>query len=222
MRIATWNLERAADREKNSRRLDLIASVDADIWVLTETHDEIDLAPLGHRPARSEHDPAARPGEWWVTIWSRLPITRVIAVEDSVRATAVLVDSPFGPLIVFGTVLPWGTDPGPTGDARGWTEHHRVIPLQGNEWTALRGRYPDTALCVAGDFNTNLGGPHYYGTNRGRVLLRTALRDAGLACLTETQQIPEAALVDPPMDPIALSSDLATRCSWRHGRRSCS
>jgi hypothetical protein len=213
VRIGTWNLEYAAGEEKNRRRHDLIASMRADVWVLTETHDDIDLSPLGHRPVHSRSRPTARPGGRWATIWSRYPVLETISVCDPVRTTAALLDSPVGALIVFGTVLPWHTDPGPRGDARAWTEHHRVIPLQGAEWACLRARYPGAALCVAGDLNTNLGGRHSYGTKEGRSLLRSALDAADLVCATETDRVPEGKLRFSPIDHVCLSKRLADRAS---------
>jgi hypothetical protein len=139
---------------------------------------------------------------------SRLPITRILPVEDAHRTVAALVDSAVGPLIVYGTVLPWHTDPGPTGIAPGWAEHHRIVPMQAREWAALRERHPGVAMCVAGDFNMNLGGARYYGTAAGREALRTGLDVAGLSCLTETESIPPGVLAHGPIDHICLSDPL--------------
>jgi endonuclease/exonuclease/phosphatase family metal-dependent hydrolase len=132
-----------------------------------------------------------------------------VDVDDPVRSTAALLQTPLGPLLVYGTVLPWHTDPGPHGNARAWSEHHRVIPLQGVEWARLATAHPDAALCVAGDFNTNLGGRHYYGTAEGRGLLRASLDGAGLLCATEAERVPEGMLRYPPIDHICLSKRLA-------------
>lgn len=66
-------------------------------------------------------------------------------------------------------------------------------------------------MCVAGDFNMNLGGRHYYGTNKGRELLRLALSQADLECVTETGRLPDGALRHPPIDHIALSTSLTAQ-----------
>jgi hypothetical protein len=213
VRIATWNLEYAAGQAKNRQRLDLIASTQADVWILTETHDDIDLSVLGHHSAQSEARPTARPGGRWVTIWSRYPILERVDVDDPIRTVAAVLDAPVGRLVVYGTVLPWHTDPGPDGDARAWSEHHRVIPLQGAEWLRLATDHSDASLCVAGDFNTNLGGLQYYGTREGRTLLRVALDAAGLACVTETDRVPEGRLRYSPIDHICISKALADRAT---------
>jgi endonuclease/exonuclease/phosphatase family metal-dependent hydrolase len=182
VRIGTWNVEYAAGDDKNQRRLERIRQMDCDLWVLTETHDDLDLG-AGYRAMSTTPRASGRSGARWTTIWSRFPIATRVAVEDPNRTVAALVESPSGPLVVYGTVLPWGSDRGPNGDATGWTEHHRVVPMQAREWANLRADHPGAALCVAGDLNMNLGGPHYYGTVRGREMLRAGLRGASLVCV---------------------------------------
>lgn len=125
-------------------------------------------------------------------------------VEDPVCTVAAVVEGPRGPLLVYGTVMPWGSDPGPdlANPARGWTEQDRVLRLQVAEWQDLQRRYPEVALVVAGDLNMNLGGKHYYGTARGRATLQAGLDRAGLACATEWERVPEGTLRHPPIDHV--------------------
>lgn len=212
MRVGTWNVEYAAGAAKNERRLRRIREMDADAWVLTETHD--DLHPGSEfRAVSTTARTRGRAGARWTTLWSRLPVTRVVNVRDDNRTVAAIVEAPSGPLLVYGTVLPWHTDGGPEGTAVTWAEHHRVIPEQAAEWLALRQAHPGLALCVAGDFNMSLGGKHYYGTKLGRELLRSGLHAAGLTCVTTTDRIPEGKLRHPPIDHIALSTPLADSVS---------
>jgi len=213
MRIGTWNLQRARGLEKNRQRLELIASRHADVWVLTETHDSIDLTPMKYRSVATDPDTAARVGERWVTIWSRFSVLDRPAVEDPVRTTAAVVDSPIGPMAIFGTVLPWHSDPGPGGGAKAWSEHHRVIEAQGEEWKRLAESPGAGGLCIAGDFNTSIGRPHFYGTKRGRDLLQRALGDADLAFVTDTDSFPPGLLRHPVIDHVCLSTALASRAS---------
>jgi endonuclease/exonuclease/phosphatase family metal-dependent hydrolase len=107
--------------------------------------------------------------------------------------------------------LPWHSDTGPATKAPSWSEFYRVVPKQGAEWVALRTAHPGVAMCVAGDFNVNLGGKHYYGTTRARATLRAALADAALVCVTETECVPAGMLRHPPIDHIALSAELAAK-----------
>jgi hypothetical protein len=76
-RIGTWNVERAP-ASRSSRQRQEVEGANADVWVLTETRDALDLTPAFH-PVSSQ----ARPrGERWVTLWSRLPLIQVVDVCD--------------------------------------------------------------------------------------------------------------------------------------------
>ena len=210
VRIGTWNVEYAADAAKNERRRRRLQEADCDIWILTETHDDLTPGPE-YVAAHTAQRLTGRAGARWTTIWSRYPIEQTLPVEDEHRTVAALLSCPQGPLIVFGTVLPWHSDAGPRSIAPSWAEFYRVTPQQGAEWLAMRRAHPDAALCVAGDFNMNLGGKHHYGTVKGRQMLRDSLAGAGLDCVTEWTRLPEAALRSSPIDHIALSAELASR-----------
>jgi endonuclease/exonuclease/phosphatase family metal-dependent hydrolase len=208
MRVGTWNVEYAAVAAKNERRVRRIRDMNADVWVLTETNDELNLGE-GYRPVSTTRRVTGRAGGRWTTIWSRFPIVRQVSVRDENRTVAAIVQAPLGELLVYGTVMPWHSDLGPSGNATNWSEHHRVVPEQAEEWRALCEAHPGVALCVAGDFNMNLGGKHHYGTKTGRELLRSGLEAAGLVCITETNRIPSGKLRYSPIDHIVLSKKLA-------------
>jgi hypothetical protein len=218
--VGTWNVEFGRGVEKNRLRRELLTARDADVWVLTETHDELDLSP-SHEPAPTDSRYASGHGGRWTTIWSRFPIVERIGTVDPSRTVCVRLRSASpndgnlddgnlddGDLdvIVYGTVLPWMHD-GTTGPdpKRAWSEFYRVTDEQGDEWRALRQRFPDAALVVAGDLNHNLGGPHYYGTNQGRTQLRAALAAADLACLTEAGNLAPGQLTHPPIDHVCVA-----------------
>jgi hypothetical protein len=214
MRIGTWNVEYAAGAEKNARRMEIIRSNPADIWVLTETHDDLDLSPT-HCAVHSHQRPAGRPGARWVSIWTTCDVLYRIDVVDPERTVAAMLNTPIGQMLVYGTVLPWHSDRGKHADdvqVPCWSEHHREIPRQAGEWSMLSDRYPDAALCVAGDLNTDIGGEHYYGTKLGRSLLVEGMEACELTCVTATDRIPVGALKHAPIDHVLLSSDLADRC----------
>lgn len=212
LRIGTWNVEYGEGAEKNRRRLRRLLEADADIWVLTETHDDLDLGTDFRCIATTPRQPRGQRARW-TAIWSRLPIVKTVGVKDDNRTIAAIFESAVGALLVYGTVLPWQTDRGRDGVAPGWSEHHRVIPMQASEWVELRREHPGVALCVAGDLNVSLGGPHYYGTKRGREMLRTGLKEAGLVCVTETERLPRGLLRQPPIDHICVDDSLAARAS---------
>jgi endonuclease/exonuclease/phosphatase family metal-dependent hydrolase len=183
MKIATWNVGYGIDPSKNARILEQMRSVDADIWVLTETHDGLKPRTSGEwRSITSQDRPQdARnviDGSRWVTLWSRLPIIEEIALShDPIRTTAAVIDTPLGHLLVFGTVLPWYND----------TEHtlKEEIVQQSADWRALQSSRDDIAVCVAGDLNVNLGGPHYYGKNEDKEAVAETLSNSGLTALTD-------------------------------------
>src|SRR5438067_7171085 len=125
MRIGTWNVAYGVGR-RNADRLALLEQHDADVWVLTETHRDLDLAGSHEHSLLSEPRPGRREGSTWVTLGSRYPVLRRIEVPDPRRMVAVVLKSPVGELSVAGVVLPWHTDRGdavanPT--ARNWLEH---------------------------------------------------------------------------------------------------
>lgn len=203
LRVGTWNVQYARGIEKNRRRRDLLASHAADVWVLTETHDDLDLS-ASHRAIHSEQR-YRTPGGRWTTIWTSRPLIERLPTSDPTRCVAVRLDAAdAGELIVYGTVLPWKGDAGPLAEspARGWDEFHRVVPAQGREWTALRKRFPEATLVVAGDLNQDLGGKHYYGTKACRALLNAELARAELACLTTTDRFALRELQHPPIDHV--------------------
>ena len=211
MRIGTWNVEYAKGVERNELRLARLRAERADIWVLTETHDDLDLSDT-HTAISTPKRPTGRPGARWTTIWSRWPVIQRIDVGDPIRTVAAILDCPSGRMAVYGTVLPWGSDPGP-GDppAKGWTEQDRVLPIQLAEWRAIQAAYSDVPLVVAGDLNMSLGGKHYYGTARGRTALREGLTDIGLACATEYERLPPDALQHSPIDHLIVPEEWLPR-----------
>jgi endonuclease/exonuclease/phosphatase family metal-dependent hydrolase len=211
LRIATWNVEYAAGAVRNAARLARLLSENADIWILTETHDDLALLPT-HGSVTTVQRPTGRRGGRWAAIWSRWPLAGVV-VDDPVRTVAAVVAVPSGPILVYGTVLPWGADPGPdtANPAKGWSEMDRVLPLQLTEWRRLQAGHPGTPLVVAGDLNMDLGGAHYYGTARCRRMLLSGIDALGLSCATSTDRIPQGTLRHPPIDHVLLPSAWTTR-----------
>jgi endonuclease/exonuclease/phosphatase family metal-dependent hydrolase len=181
----------------------------ADIWVLTETRKA--LVPEGcpeaiHSQARPLNSSKVKPDSHWVSIWSAFPMEEVsVDLADGKRTAVAMVELPTGgQMIVYGTVLPWGGDKGKTGQEKRWSEHHRVIPEQVMEWSDLQKRFEGTNLCVAGDYNTDLGTGSYYGTRQGIAALNAGLEACGLFCATAPDRVPPDMLEHPPIDHISL------------------
>jgi exonuclease III len=214
VRIGTWNVEYAREARRPALEA-VLAENPADIWVLTETHDA--LIPPGcvfaeHSLPRPSEAPAIRPGSRWVSIWSRYPIQRRVDLpsSDRERTVTALIDlGSVGPMLVYGTVLPWKGDR----TKFDWSEHHRVIAEQSAEWLKLRALYPNAAHCVAGDYNSDLGTGAFYGTRAGVKGLRDGLAACDLYCPTAPEWFPAGRPPPPLIDHIALPARWKDRTS---------
>jgi hypothetical protein len=219
LRIGTWNVEHASPA-RNPQRRALLQTAAADLWVLTETQDGLDLGGC-YTAVHSEPRPKKGPPARWVTIWSRHPLVERVAVLDPIRTTAAVYSTPLGKLLVYGTVIPWRTDPGPTGTSPAWAEQRRVVREQAGEWMELRDRQRDGAFVVAGDLNMSIGGR--YVRDPAKKLLLAGLSASGLACVTRTEDIPLGQLLDQHrsrLRPAGLGEDRQSRgCLARDNRR---
>lgn len=85
MKIATWNLDHASNsRRPIDAQIEQMRKIDADIWVLTETCEKVDLSKDGYKCVTSHQN--IKYGKYWSTIWSRLTITRQIDCYDNETA----------------------------------------------------------------------------------------------------------------------------------------
>lgn len=193
MKIATWNLERVrpGSGERTRRIGAAIADVEADLWVLTETH-RLFAPGSGYREvAFSSAANDREEGEQWVSIWVRSEIGAValeVVGEPERSAAARIVFDGGGHLIVFGTVLPWRSDTAT--ELRGAAKFERSLAAQVGDWERLRALYPDDSFCLAGDFNQELLSNRPVGTRRGRAALVAALHTHSLVAVTGGEHDP--------------------------------
>jgi endonuclease/exonuclease/phosphatase family metal-dependent hydrolase len=216
MRIATWNLERPSLQswKRLPRQRERMANLDADLWVLTETRASISPDD-GYHGLHVPPHPTRRPDEdeRWVSLWSRRPLRPTELPPDPRGAVSAIVDHPTGPIVLYGTVLPWANDRGDDGKAPAWQTHYAAIEAQGEQWRQLRSLYPQAPMIVAGDFNQDRDGSGWYGTERGRDLLTGALDSADLVCTTAEDVVATGKLQRSHLvDHIAISRDWA-ECS---------
>jgi len=184
MKLATWNV---AIPVATRRRDALRAHIDcqqADVWVLTETHDGFEPGLAHSHSSADGRDGLHAQGHRWVTIWSRHPLEPV-ATSDGRRTAAARVrpdhDAPF---IIYGTVLPWLGSPWGGFPSAGGVAFREALSSQCDDWIRLRGEFPNDELFVLGDFNQDLVEPRYYGSRANRRALEAALEAAGLVALT--------------------------------------
>jgi hypothetical protein len=187
MKFATWNLERVRPGVgvRSERIRGAIASVDADVWILTETHSRFELPDPFVGVAASAPAVDRKDGEQWVSIWARRELgAQPLAVTgEPGRSAALLIPRSRGDaLLVFGTVLPWRGDR--TTPLRGADRFIAALAAQAADWRRLAAGHQAGSVCVAGDFNQELSANGPVGTGHGRAALRETLEDGGLTCVT--------------------------------------
>jgi len=197
MKIATWNVEgvRPRGRERTVYIREAIGRIGADIWILTESHPEF-MPAEGYRPLAVSTPAAYRVDGCWVAIWIREDIVgkaRALNVEADRSAGACVLRPGGHSLFVFGTVLPWRADARYT-QFRGGIAFERALKAQAAEWQLARKEDPDAELCVAGDFNQELGAEGPAGTHVGRVAFDEMLKSQKLTCVTGGDRDPLYAL----------------------------
>lgn len=187
MKIANWNLERVLPSQgRVSAIREHLAAVDADIWILTETHELVGPGKGFSSVMSGEPDRESKPGEHWAGIWSRYPINHLPSfVSDAARCTAAHIAHPdLGDMVVYAAVLPWvGSKWGGIASADG-AAFEAALSAYLSDWQKLRDSFPNTLRVVAGDFNQDLAPYHYYGSKKQRELLESGLAAAGLIALT--------------------------------------
>lgn len=211
--IATWNVQRPSrSGPLNPQRIQKIADQEADIWILTETRDAISMGSkwysLSSFPIPDYHEE----GETLVTIWSKWPI-RPVSVSRFTACAEINVQG-IGPLLVYGTVIPWDKDEGfsKLKKAGRWEEHRRQVKVQTSEWEVLSQSYPEHFLCIAGDFNQHRGAIGSYKDGESVSHVTKTLASCGLTCITQDQEAC-ATLSKPLVDHICLPHRLATLSS---------
>ena len=143
MKLATWNLARpVADYRRQEMRRHTNEQ-DADVWVLTETHDG--FSP-GHRWSHSSaagRDGLDKEEHRWVTIWSRHRLERITTSDDKRTAAARILPESEEPFMVFGTVLPWLGSPWRGHPSAGGVAFREALKVQQADWLKCRDEYRD-------------------------------------------------------------------------------
>ncbi|MDX2239528.1 MAG: hypothetical protein NW224_02485 [Leptolyngbyaceae cyanobacterium bins.302] len=205
-RIATWNLERPKQNgwTKNQRRLDKIREINADVWVLTETHEVIDLKnsyeSIPSTPIENYH----KPGENLTTIWTRWTVLNRLQTFDPNFAVCAEIDSPLGAMMIYGTVIPYANDKGISGTAKRWEEQRRSIQQHHADWLRIQKQFPNHWMCIAGDFNQSRDKSGWYEDQQSVDLMTAALQDLSMVCVSEEKF---QGLSRSTIDHICLSQD---------------
>ena len=183
-RLATWNLAVPASASRRDRIEPWLEQVAADVWVLTESHAELDRRFAHHHSSSPGRDGDEDVRSRWVTIGCASDI-EALPVSDPVRSAAGRLElSGVGHCVVFGTVLPWLGSRWRDVEARDGNAFAAALEVQCADWVRLRARYPEDEFFLMGDFNQDLAETHYYGSRRNRAALGEALETAGLVAWT--------------------------------------
>ncbi len=225
MKLATWNLQRLvspSDRKMAPIRAHMDA-VNADIWVLTETGEEISPGAGYAGIATTGSDRDQEPGEVWTKVWSRWPVEALPPTSDPVRCVAARVVHPQrGAFVVYGTVLPWSGSSWRGLRGAGGVAFGAALDAQASDWAALRAEFPADDLFVMGDLNQQLGvgSPWYYGSKVNGRRLSEALARLGLVAFTAGDNDPvrrgsnDLACIDHICGPALRASHVRRTSRW--------
>lgn len=233
--IATWNLNRpaATSNVRNEAMLAEIATVNADIWVLTETNQSIALP--GYHCLATPTVSQRREGERTTMIWSRWPLRKVavfpelpeseepartwpsftVSSRDTAPAVCAIVAAPGGDVLVYGTVITYFGDRGPWGSAPNHQEQQRSTAAHAEDWRRLREAYPGLPFIAAGDFDATCDA-RSYPSKATCDALRAALAESRLTCLSAEHWMTTSASRPSTTPPARCAS--STRSTSAHGR----
>ncbi|WP_411376812.1 endonuclease/exonuclease/phosphatase family protein [Flavobacterium psychrophilum] len=177
-----------SETKKTKLAISKILEINADIIVLTETSNAIDLSEF-YPFQISTKSYERTPDEQWVTIWSKWQITKQIETFDNNRTVSGIIKSPFGDIIIYGTIIPYH-QAGVSGLRYGnlnykiWEYHEKDLYEQSKNWKSLI-ETEKLPLFIIGDFNQTRFNNQGYGTTKVRQILTELLTENDLNCVTE-------------------------------------
>lgn len=179
MKIATWNIERPITTGRENISIEaVLAKVNADILILTETNECINPGAEYHRlHSAAFKEDIYTPGERRVGIFSKYPFSEQIPTVNAETALCVSVQTPLGDLAVYGTII------GIYGNRV--MSFKTDLELQILDFNKIAAEHQ---LCIAGDLNISFSDNYYY-TKAGRDELNTAFDFLDL--VNTTAHIPE-------------------------------
>ena len=184
-KIGTWNLQLpVAEKRRIAMRLHTDQE-NADIWVLTETHDGFSPGHEFHHSSLSGRDGGNGTAHRWVSIWSKHRLEKLDTTDRKRTAAVRVIPANAAPYLVYGTVLPWKGDNWEGNPSAGGLAFKKALETQFHDWVALQKAYPADEFFLLGDFNQDLvSQPRYYGSLSNRQALEVALEKAGLKVIT--------------------------------------
>ena len=179
MKIATWNLERFNKSKSNNQSIiDCLINTNADILILTETNDIINLGDYYNSFHTSKlEEPYYNEGERRVSIYTKYDFIEDFKAFRPDTSICVKLKTPLGELAVYGTIL--GTH----------GNRNESFAADLDSQIADFDRIAKTnSLCISGDLNMTFADNYYY-TKAGREKLNASFENLNLINLTAS--IPE-------------------------------
>ncbi len=181
MKIATWNIERLGHRTRLVDISSICNSLDADILVLTEADNQVELdyeglhetEPPSPYPMKNGSFVVYKESERRVLIYSRYPFVKQHPTCDPETALCWELETPKGNLLVYGTIL------GVLGI--GGCQQEEAIEKQSADIKGLVAAGYN--LCVCGDFNCSFAG-NYCHTKFARSKLAELFAETNMSLVT--------------------------------------
>ncbi len=179
MKIATWNLERLnKSTSKNQTIIDCLTKTNADILILTETNELINLGDSYNCFQTSKlEEPYYKEGERRVCIYSKYDFIKIFKTFRADTSICIKLKTPLGELAVYGTII--GTH-GNRSECFIADLDKQIIDFDRISKT--------NSICISGDLNMTFGDNYYY-TKEGREKLNALFEKLNLINLTAN--IPE-------------------------------
>lgn len=194
MRIATWNIERLKHKHEIEQINLILAELEADILVLTESDNRVDSTNYRfcvQTPKPEEFGTNYySEGENRVTICTNYEIVKQHETYDKYTSLCVELKTEFGILIVYGTII---------GIFGNRNKNFKTDLSQ--QISDYKNFSKGIDFCLIGDYNTSFA-DNYYFTKDGRNELNKVFRECKLNLLT--RGLAEC------IDHIAISEDFLT------------
>ncbi len=162
--LATWNIERLKHKSKLSKIQNEIITVDADILVVTEYDEALQLPMYPYYlQTKGIQNPLykEKPTERRVVVFSKYPIVKQYETYNDEISCAVELKTPLRSLIVYGTII------GITGNRS--KDYLTELKLQMEDLERLS---KNGNICFVGDYNMSFS-DNYYFTKEGRQIIET-------------------------------------------------
>lgn len=173
MRIATWNVERLKHKSNLEKIKNICNELNADIFVLTETDEQINLNHKNFFQTPKFHDKNFyKITDNRVTIFTNYNFVKTYSTFDKFTAICIELETEFGNLLVYGTII---------GIFGNRNKNFKIDLLKQIEDFKI---LSEKNICIVGDFNLSFA-DNYYFTNFGRNNLLQTFSALNIEILTK-------------------------------------